>query len=38
MHRKCANEEMLEGELDDHLGCDKYQLSENNYSGNGHST
>ena len=29
MHRKCPLEEMLEGEIDDNLGCDKCQLSEN---------
>lgn len=38
MHRKCPIEEMLEGEIADNLGYDKCQLSENNYSGNGHSS
>jgi len=36
--RKRAIEEMLEGELDAHLGYDKHQSSENKNSRNGHST
>lgn len=36
--RKRAIEEMLEGELDAHLGYDKHQTSENRNSRNGHST
>ena len=36
--RKRAIEEMLEGELDSHLGYDKHQPSENKNSRNGHST
>ncbi len=36
--RKRAIEEMLEGELDAHLGYDKHQSSENKNSRNGHTT
>ena len=36
--RKRAIEEMLEGELDAHLGYKKHQTSENRNSRNGHST
>lgn len=36
--RKRAIEEMLEGELDAHLGYEKHQTSENRNSRNGHST
>jgi transposase-like protein len=36
--RKRAIEEMLEGELDAHLGYDKHQSSENKNSRNGHSS
>ena len=36
--RKRAIEEMLEGELDVHLGYDKHQSSENTNSRNGHSS
>jgi transposase-like protein len=36
--KKRALEEMLEGELDDHLGYDKHQNSPNSNSRNGHTT
>jgi putative transposase len=36
--RKRAIEEMLEGELDAHLGYEKHQTSENRNSRNGHTT